>query len=73
MHIVYLCSIQVVFSVIQVSFERFKSSCNQIWVKDATGITLFVNEFKGRTPRSKLDKKGGNWYDLKSWKSNYDH
>ena len=57
MHIVYLCSIQVVFSVIQVSFERFKSSCNQIWVKDATGITLFVNEFKGRPPRSKLDRK----------------
>ena len=54
---VCVCSIQVIFSVIQVSFEKFKFSCNQIWVKDATGVTLYDNEFKCRAPRSKLYRK----------------
>ena len=57
MYIVDLCSIQVIFSVIQVSFEKLKFSCNQIWVKDATGVTLYDNEFKCHAPRSKLDRK----------------
>ena len=53
-YIVYMCSIQVRFSVIQVSFEKLKFSCNQIWVED-TGVTLYlyVSEFKGCTLRSK--------------------
>ena len=54
---VCVCSIQVIFSVIQVSFEKLKFSCNQIWVKDATGVTLYDNEFKCRAPRSKLYRK----------------
>ena len=67
-YIVYMCSIQVRFSVIQVSFEKLKFSCNQIWVED-TGVTLYlyVSEFKGCTLRSKaicdqVRQKMWNWY-----------
>ena len=40
---VHVCSILVRFSVIRVSFEKFKSSCTQTWVNDVAGVPLYVN------------------------------
>ena len=38
--------------VICVSFEKLESDWNQTYVKDAIGVSFYVNEVKGNVPRS---------------------